>query len=64
MVFGHQTWNGFALLSPISRFLNDNTCSRVVTRNGPVPQILKDMGTAVKVTRLSHRQVDKDTINP
>ena len=55
-MFGHPTWNAFAL--------NDNTYSRVITRNGPVPQILKNMGVAMKVTRLSHRQVNKGTINP
>ena len=63
-MFGHSTWNAFALLSLIRRLLDDNTYSRVMTRNGPVPQILKNMGEAMKVTRLGHRQVNKDTINP
>ena len=56
---GHPTWNAFALMSQTSRFLNDHTYSRVVTRNRPLPQIFKDMGTTVEVTRLSHRHIDK-----
>ena len=63
-MFGHPTREAFALLSLIRRLLNDNTYRRVITRNGPVPQILKNMGVAVKVSRLSHRLVNKDTINP
>ena len=63
-MFGHPTWNAFALMSPNSRFLNNHTCSRVVTRNGPLPQILKDMGITMEVTRLSHRHIDKNSINP
>ena len=30
-MFGHPTWNAFALLSSIRRLLNDNTYSRVIT---------------------------------
>ena len=45
----------FALLTPISWLMNDKTYRREITRNGPVSQILKDMGVAVKVSRLSHR---------
>ena len=49
-----------ALLPPIGWLLNDNTYRRVITRNGPVPQILKDMGVAVKISRLSHRKVNQN----
>ena len=54
---GHQVWNAFALVSSIRRLLNDKTYRRVITRNGPVSQMLKDMGVAVQVSRLS-LQVD------
>ena len=54
-MFGHATWNAFALLLPISSLMDDKMYRRVVTRNGPVPQILEDVGVAVKVSRLSHR---------
>ena len=54
-IFGHPTWNAFPVLLPISWLLNDKTYRRVITRNGPVPQILKDMGVAVKISRLNHR---------
>ena len=54
-MFGHPAWNAFALLLPISRLLNDKTNRRVVSRNGPVHQVLEDMGVAVKISGLSHR---------
>ena len=54
-MFGHPAWNAFALLLPISRLVNDKTYRRVVTRNGPVTQVLEDMGVAVKISRLSRR---------
>ena len=54
-IFGHPTWNAFALMPPISWLLNVKTYRRVITRNGPVPQIFEDMGVAVKISRPSHR---------
>ena len=47
-MFAHPTWNAFALMLPISWLLNDKTYRRMITRNGPVQQILEDEGTAVK----------------
>ena len=41
-MFGHPNWNAFAQLLPRSRLVNDKTYRRVVTRNGPVPQVLED----------------------
>ena len=40
VMFGHPTWNAFALLHPIGWLMNDKTYRRVITRNGPVPQVL------------------------
>ena len=40
-MFGHPTRNAFALVSPSGRFLNNRTYSCVVTRQTPLPQILK-----------------------
>ena len=54
-MFGHQTGNTFAQVSSRCRFLNDKTYCCVITWNGPIPQVLKDMGVAVKMTRPSHR---------
>ena len=39
-MFGHPTWKAFALLHPIGWLMNDKTYRRVITRNGPVPQVL------------------------
>ena len=61
---GHPTWNTFSLLSSIGRLLNDNTHSRVVTRNRQVLRTLKATGVAMKVTRLSHWHINKETTNP
>ena len=63
-MFGHPTRDAFALVSPNSRFLNNHTYSCVVTRYGPLPQILKDMGVAMEVARLNLRNIDKRSINP
>ena len=54
-MFEHPNWNSFALLLPRSRLVNDKTYRRVVTRNGPVPQVLENTGVAVKISRLTHR---------
>ena len=63
-MFVHLFWNALAQLLSMRRPLNDNKYSRVITRNGPVPQVLEDMEIAVKITRLSHWQANKDAINP
>ena len=62
-MFRHPARNAFALVSPICWLLNDKMYCCVITRNGPIPQVLEDMGVAVKITRLSHREIDKNTIN-
>ena len=62
-MFGNPTWSTLAHLSSICWTLNDKY-SGVITRNGPVTQILKDISEAVKIYRFSHRQVNKDSINP
>ena len=58
-MFGHPTREEFALLSLIRRLLNDKTYRCVITGNGPVPQILKNIGVAVKVSRLSYSKLIK-----
>ena len=63
-MLGHPTRNAFALVSPNSRFLNDHTYRCVVTRYGPFPQVLKNMGVAMEVVRFSHGKIDKRSINP
>ena len=45
--------------SPKSRFLTNLTYTCVVTRYGPLPHILKNMGVAMEVARFSHRNIDK-----
>ena len=54
-MFGHPAGNTFAQVSSSCWFLNDKTCCCVITRNGPILQVFKDMGVAVKITRLGHR---------
>ena len=58
-MFGHPTRDAFALVSSHSRSLNNHTNSCVVTRYGPLPQILKNMGVSVEVASLSHRNIDE-----
>ena len=36
-------------------FLNDKTYRRVITRNGPFPQVLEDMRVAMKISHLSYK---------
>ena len=52
-MFVHLFWNALAQLLSMRRPLNDNKYSRVITRNGPVPQVLEDMEIAVKKSRAS-----------
>ena len=40
-------------------FWKNHTYSRVITRHGPVNQILTDMGVAMKVTGLTHSNIDR-----
>ena len=54
-MFGHPAGHTFARVSSRCRFLNDKRYCCVITRNGPIPQVLEDMGVAVKITRLGHR---------
>ena len=63
-MFGHPTRNAFALVSPICWLLNDETYRRVVTRNGPDPQVLEDMKVAMEVACFSQKTIDKRSINP
>ena len=63
-MFGHPAWNAFALLSSICWLLNDESYRCVITRNGPVLQLLEDMGVAMKISRLSRSQVTKGAIYP
>ena len=63
-MFGHPTWNTFPLVTPNSRFLNNHTYSRKVTRYGPFSKVVQDMGVAMEVAYFSHREIDKCSINP
>ena len=42
-MFGHPAGNTFALVSSTCGLWNDEAYRRVITRNGPVPQVLEDM---------------------
>ena len=57
-MFGHPTWNAFALMPPNSRFLNNHAHSRVATRNGSLLQILKHIAMAIEVARFGHGHVN------
>ena len=49
--FGHPAGNTSAHVSSSCWLLNDKTYCGVITRNGPSPHALEDMGVAVKITR-------------
>ena len=61
---GDPVWNAFALLLSTVQLFNDQTYRRVITRNGPVPHVLKNMGVAVRVSHLSLKWFNQDAINP
>ena len=52
-MFGQPARNVFALVSSICWLLNDEAYCCVITRNGPVHQVLEDMRVAVKISHLS-----------
>ena len=41
VMFGHPDGNTFALVSTICWLLNDEAYCCVITRNGPIPQVLE-----------------------
>ena len=45
-MFGHPTWDASTLMNSRSRFLNNHTYSCVVTRYGPLPQVLQKDGSS------------------
>ena len=55
-MFGHPTWNAFALVSPSSRFLIDDTYRCMITRYGPFSKVLWDMRKAMEVNRVDDLQ--------
>ena len=52
-MFGHPDRNAFSQVTPISRFLYDDTYSCMVTRYGPLTKILNYMGRAMIIACLS-----------
>ena len=53
-MFGHPAGNTFARVSSICGLLNDEAYCCVITRNGPIHQVLKDMRVTVKISCFSH----------
>ena len=47
-MLGHPAGNAVALVTSICWLLSDKTYCCVITRNGPIPQVLEDMGVAVE----------------
>ena len=54
LMFGHPAGNSFALLSSICGSLNDEACCCVITRNGFLPQVFKDLRVTMEVSGFSH----------
>ena len=52
-MFGHPAGNTFALVSSIYGLLNDEAYRCMITWNGPLFQVLKEMRVTVKISRLS-----------
>ena len=49
-MFGHPAGNTFALVSSMSKFPDNEAYCSVVTRNGPIPQVLEDPRVTVKIS--------------
>ena len=58
-MFGHRNGNSFVLVSWTSRFMDDEADCSVITRNGPILQVLKYIAVAVKNHALQP-QVDRE----
>ena len=62
-MFGHSTRNTSGLVTPNCRFLNHDTYCDVFTRYGPFSKVARNMTITVKITRLSHREINKCSVN-
>ena len=62
-MFGHPAGNSFSLVSSICGSLSEDAYCCVITRNGFLPQVLKDMRITTEDSSFSHGEIDKNTIN-
>ena len=61
--FGHPTRNSPDLFTTICRFLHDDSYCDISTRYGPFSKVVRNMRSAMKITRLSHREINKCSVN-
>ena len=65
-MFGHPARNTFGLVTSNCRCLYLGTNCDVVTRYGPVSKVARNMRITVKtvkITRVSHREINKCSVN-